>query len=435
MKITVIGGGYVGLTTAVCFASTENINVICLETDSLRVEQLCNGICPIREPELELLLNRSLAEKRIIFTTHPEEAIPDCDLFFIAVGTPETRDGSADLSALRSASEEIGRHLKQDSIVIIKSTIPPGGTGLVRKWILSMCPSEIMVEVVYSPEFLREGSAVKDFLQPERIVIGSDNIVVAQQVVTLYQQCQKNDIPVLFTSPTNAEMIKYASNSFLALKVAFVNELARLCGTIGGEINVVARGMGMDSRIGSKFLRAGPGYGGACLPKDLRGLATFARASGVPLSILEQVDHSNTEHQQWIANVIARELPANAIVAVWGVTFKANTDDIRNSPAISLIKLLSKCENIRFQLYDPTVHTQYLECLSNVDHTCFMYPGETIKDADALVVAVPWSEFRQLSNDSLASIMQGKWVFDLCAGCDGADLARRGVNCWELGKG
>lgn len=310
MKLTVIGCGYVGLTVAACLASAGPVQVVGYEIDRVRKEQLQTGICPIHEPNLENLLQRGISYGRLTFTNEAETAMQGTDIFLIAVGTPAASDGSPNLSLLRRAVNTIAEQMTQSATVIIKSTIPPGGTETVQRWFHEALPrSDLKIKLVYCPEFLREGSAVSDFILPQRIVVGGDDASAVRQAIELHQMCCTENVPVLHTSARNAEFIKYASNSFLALKVAFINELARLCGKADGEIDEVAYGMGLDSRIGREYLYAGIGYGGACLPKDIQGLTGFARAVGEPLPILEQVIRSNELHHGWIVDSIHENVP------------------------------------------------------------------------------------------------------------------------------
>ena len=436
MKITTIGGGYVGLTTSLCFAASGSAVVTCLEANDSLARRLQSGICPLQEPKLDQLLLQCLAKGAIEFTTQAQEAVTDPDYIVIAVGTPETEDGSADLSQLKNASEMIGKYLRKSATIIIKSTIPPGGTRKVAGWIFSATlRPELKVDVVYSPEFLREGSAVDDFLNPTRIVIGCDNTHAAERVASLYKMCHTADTSIIITSPVNAELIKYASNSFLALKVAFVNDLARLCGTIGGDIRTVSRGIGSDPRIGLDFLAAGPGYGGSCLPKDVRAMTAFSREVGVPLSILEQADRSNLEHQRWIARSVSEAVPCQGTISVWGLTFKSNTADLRTSPSIALIKLLSEYGNYHFNIYDPTVHSQQLALLETISHTCFSRPEDTLENANILLLLVSWPEIKAFPHDQIAMLMRGKSVFDLCDAWDIAGPELDGVRFRKLGVG
>lgn len=415
MKLVVIGGGYVGLTAAACFASSEDINVVCLEKNIFRTKQLSLGKCPIREPELETLIAGGLSRGKLTFTAIEGEAIKGANLFIVAVGTPSLPDGAPDLRQLRQAVEAIGKHLDRNAAVIIKSTIPPGGTKAVRKWLSSaLCCQDLVVEIVYCPEFLREGHAVSDFRSPERLVIGSDEPAAVQKTLALHRLCQSGDAPVICTSTQNAELIKYASNAFLALKVAFINELSELCEESGGDIRAVTAGMGLDSRIGGAYLRAGLGYGGACLPKDTLGLIWYARSVNSAMPILEQAIRANTAHLEWIASRIEKQISADAVIGVWGLTFKANTDDLRNSPSIALIQLLSENGGRRFQLYDPTVHASRIDLLGNVNHSCVSCPEDAARNVDALIIAVPWEEFKEVSLDKIKYRMRKGLIFDVC---------------------
>lgn len=435
MKIAVIGAGYVGLTTAACIASAGQAIVTCIETDMVRLELLQSGNCPIDEPELGDIIIKSIKSKTLIFTKSSQEAIVDADMVFIAVGTPSAQDGSADLSAFQSALEKTGQYLKQGAIVIIKSTIPPMGTKLAKDILAEKCHSRgVAFGLAYCPEFLREGTAVKDFLSPDRNIIGTDDRKAARKISELYKAFQVGAIPTLFVSPVEAELIKYASNSFLALKVAFINDLARLCGSIGGDINAVTNGIGMDRRIGHSHLHPGPGYGGACLPKDIKGLAFFARSQKVPQTILEQTIISNTEHQRWLASVISERIGQSAIVAIWGLTFKAGTNDLRDSPSISLIRKLSKLGEYKFKLYDPTVQSDQITQLDGTQYKCFSTAMEAIYDAHALIVAVSWPEFYNYSLPKIIERSKLKHIFDLCLLWANDSNVQNDIY-WALGKG
>jgi len=434
MKLTVIGCGYVGLTAAACLASAGPIQVVGYEINRLRLEQLQNGSCPIHEPGLEELLQRGAALGRLTFTGEAGAAIQDVDIFLIAVGTPAASDGSPNLSPLHYAVKTIAKHMTQSATVIIKSTIPPGGTEIIRRWFNeALTQSYPKIDLVYCPEFLREGSAVSDFILPQRIVAGGDEPSAVRQAVELHQMCCNGNVPTLHTSARNAELIKYASNSFLALKIAFVNELARLCSKTGGEIGEVAYGMGLDSRIGTEYLQAGIGYGGACLPKDIQGLTQFSRASDVPLTILEQAIRSNETHQEWIADFIHENVPDSRTIGVWGVTFKAGTDDLRDSPSLAVIRRLAYKGRYRFQLYDPTISMQQLEQLHGVEHICTQDPEQAAQGADALLIAVPWAVFKERSLCDTADLMNEKLVFDLCGLYRDKRFEMQDIQYWKPG--
>lgn len=434
MKLTVIGCGYVGLTAAACLASTGSVQVVGYEIDNLRVKQLQSGICPISEPGLEKLLQDGICHGRLTFTNEAKIAIRDVDIFLIAVGTPASSDGSPNLNSLRCAVNTIAEQMTQSATVIIKSTIPPGGTETVHRWFYeALALQNLKINLVYCPEFLREGNAVSDFVLPQRIVAGGDNATAVRQAASLHQMCCTKTIPVLYTSARNAELIKYASNSFLALKVAFIDELARLCDKAGGEIDEVAHGMGLDSRIGGEYLSAGIGYGGACLPKDIQGLTGFARTVGEPLLILEQVIHSNEMHQDWIADFIHEKVPDGQVIGVWGLTFKADSDDLRNSPSLSLIRRLADKGNYRFQLYDPTVHIQQLDQLCGIEHICTQTPTQAVRNADALLVIVPWAEFHAPALFDAIDYMHRKQLFDLCRLYKDEWFEMRNIQYWRLG--
>lgn len=434
MKLTVIGCGYVGLTVAACLASAGSVQVVGYEIDRLRVEQLQAGICPIHEPDLENLIQRGISYGQLTFTDEAEAAIQGTDIFVIAVGTPAASDGSPNLSLLRRAVNTIAEQMSQSATVIIKSTIPPGGTETIQHWFhKALTRSDFKINLVYCPEFLREGNAVSDFILPQRIVVGGDDTSAIRQTIVLHQMCCTENVPVLQTSVRNAELIKYASNSFLALKVAFINELARLCSKVGGNIDEVAYGMGLDPRIGREYLYAGIGYGGACLPKDIQGLTGFARTVGEPLPILEQVMCSNETHQEWIADFIHKNVPNGRIVGVWGLTFKSGIDDLRSSPALDLIRRLADQGGYRFQLYDPTVHMQQLDQIRGVEHICTQTAVQAVQNADALLIMVPWGEFQEHLLCNAVDFMNKKMVFDLCRLCKDERFKRQDTQYWRLG--
>lgn len=434
MKLTVIGCGYVGLTAAACLASTESVQVVGYEINRLRVEQLQSGNCPIHEPGLEELLQHGISHGRLAFTDKAETAIQGTDIFLIAVGTPAAPDGSPNLSLLCRAVKTIANQMTQSATIIIKSTIPPGGTETVQHWFHeSLVQRNLKINLVYCPEFLREGNAVSDFILPQRIIAGGDDISAVCQAVALHQMCCTEDVPVLHTSARNAELIKYASNSFLAMKVAFVNELARLCGKAGGDIDEVTYGMGLDCRIGSEYLHAGIGYGGACLPKDIQGLTGFARAVGEPLSILEQTMCSNETHQERITDFIHKNVPNGQVIGVWGLTFKAGSDDLRSSPSLALLRRLADKGDFRFQLYDPTVHVQQLDQLHGVEHICTETPAQAVQGADALLIMVPWEEFQAYSLCEAVGFMRKKVIFDLCRLYKDEQFEAHDIQYWRLG--
>ena len=434
MNVTVIGCGYVGLTSAACFSTSGSLNVICLETDTHRVAQLCSGICPIREPDLDALIRVGLDSGKLHFTIDEETAIKTAELIVIAVGTPPARDGCPNLSEVKQAVYTIARYITRNVTVILKSTLPPGGTEIVQHWFSTALGSSFDVDVVYCPEFLREGNAVADLKSPDRLVIGSENSRAAQRTAELYRCFQNPEVQIVFTTPRNAEIIKYASNSFLAMKVSFVDELARLCRAVGGDLDEVTLGMGLDSRIGATYLHAGPGYGGSCLPKDIQGFTAYARAVGSPLPLLEQVIRSNDRHQSWISEQVRPFLPNNAVISVWGLTFKKDTDDLRNSPAISLIKILSRTGITHFQLYDPTLNDPCLKQLEDVNYICFDNPADAAMGADVLLITVPWPEIKSVSAKRLVDIMRKCVVFDLCGTYKNAETLPDGMTYWCLTK-
>lgn len=417
MQITVVGAGYVGLVTAVCFACAGH-QVICLEKNADRCKTLSEGQCPIFEKDLPEMLHRAQKEKRLKFTTQVQESIPSADIIFIAVGTPSKADGQADLSELFASISEIEEFLKSDVLIVIKSTIPPGTTEAVRSRLLKATKNNGYLDVVFNPEFLREGTAIDDFLFPDRIVVGSDNQKSGEQLLSLYRTLLCKPVPEIHTSSLNAELIKYASNSYLAVRLSFVNELAGLCEKLGGNINEVTTAMGLDKRIGSSYLSAGLGYGGACLPKDTVALTYTAKKAQVQLMVLESAIEANRRIPHRLASRVTDTVISGGTIAIWGLSFKPGTEDIRNSPVLELIKKLSEYSNYRFKIYDPA-GMQYMNHYPDeiVPLLCQSLE-ESATGADALIVATAWPQFSEMNPEQLLHYMRGHIIFDFVRALD-----------------
>ncbi|RMF88952.1 MAG: UDP-glucose/GDP-mannose dehydrogenase family protein [Planctomycetota bacterium] len=410
MKITMVGTGYVGLVTGTCFAETGN-DVICVDCNQEKIDALNRGEVPIYEPGLEELIRRNAEEGRLRFTTNLAEAAAWAELVFLAVGTPPQDDGSVDLSYLQAAVDDIAPHLREDAIVVVKSTVPVGTNAAVTARLRELTGRR--VDVASNPEFLKEGAAVEDFMKPDRVVIGARRDAVFERLWELYQPYLRTDKPILHMTPESAEMTKYAANAMLATKISFINEIAGICERTGADINDVRRGIGHDSRIGFAFLFPGAGYGGSCFPKDVRALAAVARSHDVTPRILDSV-HEVNEYQKGTLLRKIREHFGGALsdktIAVWGLSFKPATDDIREAPSLVLIDGLLK-HGAQVRVYDPeameNVRKLYGERLIYCDSR-----DDALEGADALAVVTEWKQFVQPDFDVIREKMNSPVIFD-----------------------
>ncbi len=343
MKIAVIGTGYVGLVLGTCLAELGN-EIFCVDVDSEKIANLNKGIIPIYEPGLEELVKRNARERRLFFTTDIKKAIEDSTVIFIAVGTPQSSSGAADLSAVKAVAAEIGKYMNNYKVVVNKSTVPVGTADLVKRIIKENQAKAIEFDVVSNPEFQREGTAVRDFMVPDRVVIGADSEKAKEIMISIYKAIARTDRPIVITDPRSAELIKYASNAMLSTRISFMNELSHLCEKTGADIKEVARGMGLDNRIGPRFLQAGVGYGGSCFPKDTRALISMLKENSCEPRILEAVDYVNEKQKLSLTPKIKKLVPElnGKTIAVWGLAFKPKTDDIREAPSILVIRELLK---------------------------------------------------------------------------------------------
>lgn len=412
MRITMIGTGYVGLVSGACFADFGH-HVVCMDKDEAKISALKEGRIPIFEPGLERLVATNVREGRLSFTTHLDDALHETDAVFIAVGTPSRRgDGHADLSYVFEAAADVARAVKGEPVLVMKSTVPVGTGDQVEAIVRNVCPDRHL-EVVSNPEFLREGAAIEDFKRPDRVVIGTLSETARQVMAELYRPLTMEGTPFVFTSRRTSELIKYAANAFLAMKITYINEMADLCEKVGADVQEVARGIGLDQRIGRSFLQAGPGYGGSCFPKDTLALVKTAEDARVDLSLVEATVSANTLRKQRMANKIVAALgsaPYDKTVAVLGLTFKPNTDDLRDSPALAIIEgLLSQGLSVR--AFDPEGMEGSQALLPDV----FMAqnPFEAAEGADALVLATEWDAFRALDLNKLKGVMRQPLLFDL----------------------
>ncbi|MFN7035152.1 MAG: UDP-glucose dehydrogenase family protein [Bellilinea sp.] len=429
-KICVVGTGYVGLVTGTCFADLGN-EVRCLDIDHQRIEKLKQGIMPIYEPGLEQLVSQNVKAGRLIFTTNYEEALDSAEFAFIAVGTPSGVDGEADLQYVRAAAEKIADLVNHPIIVVNKSTVPVG-TGdwvadIIRK---RRAGKPLDFDVVSNPEFLREGSAINDFMYPDRIVLGSVNREAASKVAQLYLSLR---CPIMITDLRTAEMIKYASNAFLATKISFINEMANICEELGADVRQVAQGMGMDKRIGNAFLDAGLGWGGSCFPKDVKALAHMAVLHGTNPQLLQAVMDINRNQRRRVVVRLRRALGSldEKVIGVLGLSFKPNTDDIREAPALEVIHLL-QVEGAMVKAYDPQAMEAAKTMLPKV-RLC-SNPYEVAEGADALVLATEWNEFKQLDFERIASLMRNKLIMDGRNLWDPERLRQYGFTYYGIGR-
>jgi UDPglucose 6-dehydrogenase len=414
MKITVIGTGYVGLIAGLCFADFGN-DVICLDVDKAKIDMLSNGQMPIYEVGAEDLIERNIKAKRISFTTDEKYAIESSEIIIIAVGTPETDYGDADLTYIYNVAEEIGKLANGYKVVVDKSTVPVGTSRRVYSIINNEIKKrglDFKVDVASNPEFLREGKAIGDFLNPDRIIIGSDSEIAKEKLISLYKVFNRSSKPIMLTTPETAEIIKYASNAFLATKIAFINEMSQLCEAVGANVLEVAKAMGQDGRISPKFLHPGPGYGGSCFPKDTKAIVRTGKEYGVNLSIIDSVIKSNETQKRYCAEKIMNNLSSGTI-AVLGVAFKPDTDDVRESPALEIIEELLNSGNYKLNIYDPKAMEEARKRLHKSDNLNWcddLY--STLKGADAIAIITEWLEFRNIDLDRAKSLMNGNLFFD-----------------------
>lgn len=433
MHIAMIGTGYVGLVSGACFADFGH-TVTCIDKDKSKIDGLCAGKMPIWEPGLEALVKANVERGRLSFTTDLAAGLKHAQAVFIAVGTPARRgDGHADLTYVFDAVRELARHIAPGTVVVTKSTVPVG-TGDRIDAILGE-EGVTGVSVASNPEFLREGAAIADFKHPDRIVVGAQDEDAREVLKEIYRPLFLNRAPILMTGRRTAELTKYAANAFLAVKISFINEIADLCEAVDADVQDVARGIGLDNRIGSKFLHAGPGYGGSCFPKDTLALLQTAEAAGVDQRIVRTTVAVNDERKAAMAERVAQALGGDLSgkkVAVLGLAFKPNTDDMRDAPSIPLIEGLQK-RGATVSAYDPVAVDQARKILTGVDFADNAYAAAS--DADALVIVTEWDEFRALDLARLAKAMRGTVLVDLRNVYDRAEAERAGLDHRGIGRG
>ncbi len=412
MRIGMIGTGYVGLVSGTCFAEF-GIEVVCADKDEQKIKRLKAGEIPIYEPGLDDLVERQVKGGRLSFTTDIKETVQGADAVFIAVGTPPRRsDGHADLSFVYQAAREIAEAMDGYTVIVTKSTVPVGTAREVENIIREVRP-DAEFDVCSNPEFLREGAAINDFMRPDRVVIGLSSKRAKEVMRELYRPLYLNETPIVFTTPESSELIKYASNAFLATKITFINEIANLCEKTGANVQDVARAMGMDGRIGSKFLHAGPGYGGSCFPKDTLALTQTGQKFGANQNIVETVVKVNANRQKQMAQRIIEACDGDIKgkrIGILGVSFKPNTDDVREAPSLVIIPALQNA-GAKVAAYDPVATEQAAKHLDNVEWC--EDPYQVAEGADALVIITEWNEFRALNLDRLAVTMKTRRLLDL----------------------
>lgn len=437
MKISIVGTGYVGLVSGACFAETGIITT-CVDIDATKIENLKQGIIPIYEPGLEELVQKNVAKQRLFFTTSLAESLQDCSAVFIAVGTPPDEDGSADLKYVLEVAREIGRNITQYTVVITKSTVPIGTADKVKK----ACQEEIdkrgvsvPFDVASNPEFLKEGAAIADFLRPERIVIGVESDRAEEVLKKIYKPFLLNGHPIIFMNISSAELTKYAANAMLATRISFMNDIANLCDIVGADITMVRKGIGSDSRIGSKFLYAGIGYGGSCFPKDVKALIKTGDDYKHSLDLLKAVEKINDSQKSVLFSKLSRYFKGNLSgkkIAVWGLSFKPNTDDMREAPSVVIIQHILKAGG-SVHAYDPVATHEAKRILGDSITYC-NDQYETLNNADALLVVTEWREFRIPNFEIIKKLMKQLVIFDGRNIFEHSDIIEHGFDYECIGR-
>ena len=440
MKIAVVGTGYVGLVTGTCF-SEMGVHVTCIDIDKKKIDALRQGTIPIYEPGLETLVHKNMKSGRLRFSTSLEEVINEVNIIFSAVGTPPDEDGSADLKYVLEVAHTIGRHINQYVLVVTKSTVPVGTASKVKAVIeeeLRQRGFEVPFDVASNPEFLKEGNAVKDFMSPDRVVVGVESERARKLMARLYKPFMIMSDRLIFTDIPSAEMIKYAANSMLATRISFMNDIANLCELVGADVNMVRKGIGSDTRIGKKFLYAGCGYGGSCFPKDVKALIKTADEHGYSMRVLQAVEEVNADQKLVLFRKIVNHYGGDErnlqgkTVAIWGLAFKPETDDMREAPSLVLIDLLLRA-GATVKVYDPVAMQECKRRIGDaVTYASDMY--EAARGADALMLVTEWKEFRMPHVETLLGAMKGRLILDGRNILDGEELRLAGFEYHCIGK-
>jgi UDPglucose 6-dehydrogenase len=432
MHLAVIGTGYVGLVSGACFAEFGN-SVVCVDSDADKIARIKAGKMPIYEPGLEAVVAKNVREGRLEFTTDIHSAIGQSLVVMLAVGTPSSVDGSADMSQVEAVALEIARALNSYKVIVTKSTVPVGAAGYIKRIIDENKKSSCRYSVASNPEFLREGAAINDFLRPDRVVIGCNDEEAIEILKDLYRPLYLIETPFVVTNPESAELIKYASNAFLAAKISFINEIANLCDRLGADVRDVAKGMGMDNRIGGKFLHPGPGFGGSCFPKDVKALAAIARNVNYEMKLTEAVLAVNERQMASVIERLRRALPdlAGKTIALLGLAFKPETDDMREAPALRIISDL-QAAGATVRAYDPAAMEAARHFVSNVTFCEDEY--EAARGSDALVIVTEWNQFRGLDFNRLKSVMRELNIVDTRNIYEPKDVREAGFTYVSMGR-
>ena len=439
MKLGIVGAGYVGLVTAACFAEMGN-EVICVDADAEKINALKHGRIPIYEPGLEDYVRRNFAEKRLFFTTDLNTAVQKSLVMFIAVGTPQDKDGSADLSAVLAVAREIGKHLDGFKVIVEKSTVPVGTAAKVRQVVreeLAARGVDHEFDVVSNPEFLKEGTAVDDFMKPDRIVVGCDDVRVAELMKELYAPFVRTHHPIIIMDVVSAELTKYAANAFLATKISFINEMANICALTGANIAMVRQGIGSDPRIGHLFLFPGLGYGGSCFPKDMQALIHTAKSHGYTPRLLDAAEDINQDQREKFVDLVKTYFNGNLqgrTLAVWGLSFKPGTDDVREAPALTVVSRLAEM-GASIQAYDPQAMgtaRQELGEMPAINYAASAY--EALENAEALIISTEWTSFREPDFERMKSLMNQPVIFDGRNLYNPDKVAQRGFQYFYIGQ-
>lgn len=411
MHISIVGTGYVGLVTGTCFAELGN-DVICVDNDKKKIKNLKNGILPIYEPGLDVLVSKNVKDGRLQFTTDLKEAVEKSLIIFIAVGTPPAEDGSADLQHVEAVAKEIAKYMNGYKVVVNKSTVPVGSGKWIKKVIQENQDHKTSFGIASNPEFLREGSAIEDFMRPDRVVIGSDADEAIAIMRDLYSPLYLIETPIVVTNLESAELIKYAANAFLATKISYINEIANICERVGADVHDVAKGMGLDKRIGSKFLHAGPGFGGSCFPKDTRAMVQIAEKVNWDFKIVKSVIEINSYQHQLMIDKIKNSIGSlkGKTIGVLGLSFKPNTDDMREAPSITIINGLIK-EGVKVKAFDPVAMEQAKLVMPNIEYCKDTYA--VADKSDAVVFITEWNQFRSLDLNKIKDLLKEPIIVDL----------------------
>jgi UDPglucose 6-dehydrogenase len=432
MKIAVIGTGYVGLVTGACFAEF-GVDVTCVDIDELKIQRLLQGVMPIYEPGLDTLVERNINAGRLSFTTSTKEAVRNAEVVFLAVGTPPKDDGTPDMSYYEAASLEVAQSLNGYKVLVTKSTVPVGTGKWLRNFVETNAPEGCEFGVASNPEFLREGAAIGDFMRPDRVVIGSDDVRATEIMKELYRPLYLIETPIVITSLEAAELIKYAANAFLATKITFINEIANLCEAIGCDVHDVAKGMGMDKRIGSKFLHPGPGFGGSCFPKDTRAFTRVGDNFDVETSIVDSVIQANELQRLRMIPKIEKLMDGveGKTIAILGLSFKPETDDMREAPSIEIIQGLLE-RGAKIKAFDPVAAHEASKILTGIEFCSDEYSA--ISGADALVIMTEWNQFRALDMSKVKALLKSARIADLRNIYEPEDMRKLGFEYVGVGR-